>query len=271
MQHLTNASTPRVIVTRPAAQAGGFVTRLQALGVDAVALPLIRIEAMDDPRPIAAAWGALAEQALVMFVSANAVAQFFQVRPPGRDWPAGTLAGATGPGTRAALKAAGVPAAAIVAPPPAGPHDTETLWTLLRERDWSGRRVLLVRGEQGRDWLATQLQAAGALLTALAAYRRLPPTLDAPGQALLAAARAQPRRHVWHFSSGEAVAYLQALDGGLPPTAWGEAQALATHPRIAEAARRAGFAAVHLLAVGPDAVAAWVASIESRLPPSPLS
>jgi uroporphyrinogen-III synthase len=91
----------RVIVTRPALQALPWVARLQALGVDAVALPLIDIAPVEDGTPLTAAWSTLAAQAMVMFVSANAVAHFFAARPPGAEWPGGVLAGSTGPGEQA--------------------------------------------------------------------------------------------------------------------------------------------------------------------------
>lgn len=248
----------RVIVTRPALQALPWVERLRALGVDAVALPLIDIAPAEDPAPVLAAWHGLPAQALVMFVSANAVAQFFALRPPGAAWPAGVLAGATGPGTSAALLEAGVPAGCIVEPAADAPSfDSEALWARLAHRDWAGRRVLVVRGEHGRDWLADTLRAHGAALDFVSAYRRLPPAPGAEGQAVLAAALAVPAGHLWHFSSSEAVGRLAAMASAVQPTAtWQGSLALASHPRIAEAARALGFGRVELVAVQPEAVAA---------------
>ena len=109
-----------VIVTRPAAQAAVWVDALRALGQPAQALPLIEIGPADDTEPLRQAWQALAGCALVMFVSANAVQAFFAgVR--GAVWPAGVRAGATGPGTSAALRAAGLAEAAIVEPAAGAP------------------------------------------------------------------------------------------------------------------------------------------------------
>ena len=73
----------------------------------AAALPLLAIEPVpvDDPA-LQAAWAALPATRLVMFVSPNAVASFMAGRPTGWIWPDGLLAGATGPGTVAALRAA---------------------------------------------------------------------------------------------------------------------------------------------------------------------
>lgn len=241
----------RVIVTRPAAQAAGWVAALQRQGLDAQALPLIGIAPPHDAAPVAAAWQALAHQALVMFVSANAVEHFFAGRPAGAVWPEALRAGSTGPGTTAALRAAGV--ARIEEPPAdAAQFDSEALWARLAGQTWAGRRVLVVRGEEGRDWLAQTLADHGARVDFVAAYRRVPPSLDATGRALLAQAQADPVRHLWIFSSSEAVGHLLAL---APGARWQAARAFASHPRIAEAARRAGFGQVDLVPPSPQAVA----------------
>ena len=250
----------RVIVTRPAAQGRAFVQRLQALGVDAVGLPLIGIEPPSDPGAVRQAWTTLDERALVMFVSANAVAHFFAQRPPGATWPAGTHAASTGPGTSAALRQAGVGADAIVEPGPEGPFDTDTLWLTLGRWPWAGRRVLVVRGESGRDWLAERLCQAGAEVDFVAAYRRVAPRFGDAEAAVLAAALGDPQRHCWHFSSSEAIAHLIAAHPGAD---WTAAPALATHPRIAATARRLGFGRVGDVGVHPQDVAAAIADMAS--------
>jgi uroporphyrinogen-III synthase len=246
------------IVTRPAAQAAGWVHALQALGQAAHALPLIDILPLLDPAPVRQAWAGLTACSLVVFVSGNAAEHFFALRPADCDWPAQTLAGSTGPGTSAALLAAGrlagLQPAAIVDPGPEAPvYDSEALWAVLQSRDWQGRVVLVVRGEEGRDWLADTLRAAGAQVRFVAAYRRAPPVSGPASQALLARALAEPQRHVWLFSSSEAVGHLRALD---PQADWSRSSAIASHPRIGQAAQQLGFGRVGLAPPRPaDAVA----------------
>ena len=252
----------RLVVTRPRAQAEHWVARLQALGIDAAVLPLIDIGPPADPAAVQAAWLTLPGKALVVFVSPNAAERFMAARPQGVVWPAGVLAGATGPGTAAALRDAGVPAAALVVPADDAPaFDSEALWALLRGRPWIAQRVLVVRGEEGRDWLADTLRGLGADVGFVNAYRRLAPQPDAAGVALLQAALAAPAAHCWLFSSSQAVAHLRAL---APRADWRAALALATHPRIAQTVRAAGFGhtrecAPTLAAVvqALHAVAAW--------------
>src|SRR5262249_55325996 len=110
-------------------------------------------------------------------------------------------AGATGPGTVAALRAAGVPEAAIVAPPAtAAQFDSEALWACIAGWAWHDRPVLIVRGNGGRDWLADRLRAAGARVVFVQAYARAAPTLDDAGRALIEATLAEPGRWAWMFS-----------------------------------------------------------------------
>jgi uroporphyrinogen-III synthase len=231
----------RLLVTRPLAQARPWVEALRVRGVDAVSLPLIGIEPVADPAEVHAAWARLPTQDWVMFVSANAVERFFAASPPGAAWPPALRAGAPGPGTRAALQAAGV--AAIDEPVP-GRADSEGLWARVAARGWAGRRVLVVRGEDGRDWLADRLRTEGADVAHVAAYRRAPPQPGADGQALLDAAVAAPARHAFVFGSSEALAHLRTL---CPQADWAAAAAFAGHPRIGEAARAAGFGTVCVL------------------------
>lgn len=251
----------RLLLTRPRPQIAGWTERLQALGVEAAALPLIEIAPAADPAEAAQAWQELAQAALAMFVSPNAVQGFFAHRPPGAHWPSQTLAATVGPGSAQALLAAGVPAAQIVQPPADAPSlDSEHLWPQLAPQDWAQRLVLILRGEGGRDWLAQRLREAGAEVRYRSVYQRRCPLLDAAETELLAQALAQPQRHVWLFSSAEAIGTLQST---LAPGAdWSQAACIATHPRIAERARALGFAHVVLARPDPAAVVAALRGLE---------
>lgn len=244
-----------MIVTRPAAQAAPWVRELRALGCAAQALPLIDIGPAPDPASVRQAWHALPNASVVMFVSANAVLGFFAGRPPGMLWPQQLLAASTGAGTSAALLAAGLSDNQIVQPAADSEQfDSEALWLRLHPcwPSWHGRQALLVRGGVGREWLADTLCEHGAAVQFVTAYQRQAPQLDAAGIELLEAARAWPERHVWLFSSSEAVAHLQQL---APQAAWQRGQAWVTHPRIGQAARNAGFGTVLALRPGVQAAA----------------
>ncbi|MCO5124240.1 MAG: uroporphyrinogen-III synthase [Rhizobacter sp.] len=258
----------RVLVTRPAQQAADWVARLRDAGVDAAALPLIAIEDAPDAAAVQSAWAGLASMRLVVFVSPNAAERFVAAQPAGTAWPPGTRAAAVGPGTSRVLRAFGLGQSQIVEPASDAPQfDSEALWAQLRTTDWQGARVLVVRGDGGREWLADTLRAAGAEVGAVCAYRRAPPRLDAAQRALLAAAQAEPRAHLWFFSSSEAIDNLDALVG--PGADWSHARALATHPRITARAQRSGFR--HVAPSRPDleSVRACIQSLRDRHPFQP--
>ncbi|MDT8998416.1 uroporphyrinogen-III synthase [Paucibacter sp. APW11] len=248
-----------LLLTRPRQQAADWLQRLAALGVQAHALPLLEIAPALDPGPALEGWRRLPEAALAMFVSPNAVEQFFALRPAQRRWPAQTLAATVGPGSAQALLAQGVPQALLRQPPAdAASLDSEHLWPLLEPLDWQGRLALVLRGEGGRDWLAERLRERGAEVLQLSVYRRGCPQLSAEEAGLLAAAVAAPGQHVWLFSSSEAAGHLRQL---APAAEWSAARAIATHPRIADSVRQLGFG--HVVLARPDAQA--IANALSRL------
>ncbi|MDA7415156.1 uroporphyrinogen-III synthase [Xenophilus arseniciresistens] len=233
---------PRLIVTRPEPEASRWVLALQAQGQRAQALPLIRTEPL--PREAQAEAG---PAQVLMFVSGAAVRAFFGAHP--QAWRPPTRCWCTGPGTAAALREAGVQASFIDSPPPeAAQFDSEALWARVRPQLQPGLRVCIVRGGDaqgrptGRDWLAGELGSAGAQVSTVVAYRRLPPQVDAPW---LACVREHVQaRDVWLFSSSEAVAHLGDAVAGIDGLDWGACTALTTHARIAEAARLLGFGRV---------------------------
>jgi uroporphyrinogen-III synthase len=237
----------RVLVTRPESEARHWVEDLRRRGFDAQALPLIEIAPVADAAALLAAWRRLDRYRAVMFVSGNAVRHFFGCRPDDAQWPSATRAWSPGAGTRQALIAAGVDQELVDAPPPeAAQFDSETLWQHVATQVAEGDRVLIVRGadaqgtSSGRDWLAQQLAGVGARVEVLAVYRRQPPRLS---EAQLAQARQSDASGgcIWLFSSSQAIVHLQEILAGQD---WTQGRAIATHPRIAQAARKAGFGVV---------------------------
>ena len=96
----------------------------------------------------------------------------------------------------------------------------------------------------GRPWLADQLTAAGVQVDTVISYERSAPVFDAAELALLR--QASTDQSIWLLSSSEAVANLTQFQAelrfGLELV---KARAIATHPRIAQAARDAGFGVVY--------------------------
>ncbi|MDM0114280.1 uroporphyrinogen-III synthase [Variovorax sp. J22R133] len=254
--------TPRrVLVTRPAREATRWVDALRSRGLDAVSLPLLETVALEDPGAIRSVAQRGGDYDALMFVSAAAVQHFFAAAPPGliarpRFW-------ATGPGTASALRAEGVPESSIDVPDSRAPQfDSEALWDIVRPQVGTATRVLIVRGgdelgrAEGREWLADQIQAAGAQHDTVVAYRRRPAAWTSAQRQLAQAACSDGS--VWLFSSSRAVANLLQM---LPQAHWGSALAVATHARIARAATDAGFGVVRTSNADVDALSASIESL----------
>ncbi len=270
-------STLRAIVTRPGQEADAWAAQIKRNGIEAVALPMIEIVAVPDRSQLAQAWKDLGAYDALMFVSSNAASHFFAARPTeiASPWVSGNKAPrawVTGPGSRAALLAQGVPAKHIDMPAPTAQSlDSEALWLQVEAQIGAGTRILIVRGDkaseaadapapgspsgQGRDWLAVQLQGRGAQVDYVVAYARRPPQWTADQRALVM--QSLQGQDVWVWSSAEALGNLLSA---FPGQTWAGAKAVATHTRIAQAARLAGFGKVALAKPG---LAALCASIES--------
>lgn len=173
---------------------------------------------------------------------------------------------ATGPGTHKALLQAGVPEACIDSPAAdAAQFDSEALWQRVAAQVKAGQPVLIVRGHDvraetmtasnvsscatpsaaptgtGRDWLAQQLQAAGASAQFVVAYERRAPVWSTVQQAQ--AEQAATDGSVWCFSSSQAIQHLALA---LPAQSWAKVRCIATHARIAQTARALGFGEIQL-------------------------
>lgn len=267
---LANTTAPsRVIVTRPEREAQAWADALEARGVTCETLPLIEIAALPELSALATAWAAVPSHWAVMFVSANAVRYFMAARPAGQPMPS-CRAWSTGPGTRAALLAAGWPEALIDSPSEsAAQFDSEALWSLVAQQVQalvgtarSTPSVLIVRGADaqgqlaGRDWLAQQLEGAGLEMCQTVAYVRQAPELSPAQQTR--ARQAIGDGSWWLFSSSEAAQHLVQACPGLPVQ---QARALATHPRIAQRLQQSGWGRVDLVPAAVDAQAESIKSL----------
>lgn len=250
----------RLIVTRVQPQAQQWADRFEACGHEALVLPLIEVRGLADAVAVHSAWMNWSNYTAAMFVSRHAVDYFFQGKPsPAFDTQSlattTTRWWSTGPGTAHALLAHGVARSLMDTPPEqAGQFDSEALWHQVQTQVRPGDKVLIVRGDSvapdgtsvldndqgvGREWLAERLRQSGAQVDFVVAYQRGAPVWTSAQRAL--AQTAAMDGSVWLFSSAEALGHLQAL---LPGQDWSAARAVATHPRIAAAARGLGFGVV---------------------------
>jgi uroporphyrinogen-III synthase len=166
-----------VLVTRPEQQAMPLCRLLENQGASTLRLPAIEIKAMAEGRREAAArLGALEDFDVIIFTSANAVRFGAALLDRKRD---PTLV-AMGPATARALNQAGYRVA--VQPPQA--FDSESLLRHPKLERPAGRRILIVKGADGRAFLEQELAQRGAQVMTADVYQRVPAV---PSQAVLAA------------------------------------------------------------------------------------
>ncbi|MDR1367508.1 MAG: uroporphyrinogen-III synthase [Candidatus Accumulibacter sp.] len=176
-------SGKRILVTRPERQAVALGEAIREKGGVPVFFPLLEITPIGDPETLRRVAPRLEEYAIVVFVSPNAVEFGLPALLGDRAWPAGTQAAAIGPGTEKALARRGVGNVAV----PAGPFDSEALLELpaFQKARVEGRKVLIARGDGGRDLLADILTERGAAVECLSCYRRSAPTNASPLESAL--------------------------------------------------------------------------------------
>ncbi len=155
-----------VLVTRPREQADALCEAIEAARGRPVRLPAIEIEPPGDPERAAAVLAGADRVDLLIFVSANAARRAFDLLP--EILPETVRIAAVGRATARALDELGLPPDLV----PAERYDSEGLLALPELQRMAGRRVIIVRGEGGRETLRETLEARGARVDYAEVYRR---------------------------------------------------------------------------------------------------
>ncbi|UHH30028.1 uroporphyrinogen-III synthase [Pseudomonas veronii] len=221
----------RVLLTRPAEESALLAASLSDVGVFSSSLPLLEIEALPVTPEQQAVWADLGRYCAVIVVSKPAAR--LGVQRLERHWP------------RLPWFSVGAATAQVLADqgldvhyPPSG-DDSEALLALPALREAIARtdaRVLILRGEGGRELLAERLREQGASVDYLELYRRFLPAYD-PG--VLMQRIQLERLNGLVVSSGQGFLHLQALAG----SDWPQVARLplfVPSPRVYEMARAAG-------------------------------
>ena len=190
----------KVVLTRPQADSERLSEALQNEGFQTRVMPIITIEAI--PTAEQAPAPSLSDDALCIFISANAVR--FGLPQLGsalaRDSDLTVIA--VGNKTRDTLAAEGIQAQVPVR------ADSEGLLAMPALSAPDSRDVVIVKGEGGRELLASELTGRGARVTEWACYRRCWPEVDVSGLIEISAGL------IFQASSGEMVSRLSELLAG---------------------------------------------------------
>ncbi|MGH8501260.1 MAG: uroporphyrinogen-III synthase [Gammaproteobacteria bacterium] len=222
-----------VMVTRASHQAGLLCEMIENAGGRAVRLPVLEITGPTSAAGLERIINRLSAFHIAIFVSQNAVVFGHAL---GADLGAIKLA-AIGQKTAAALEQTGN---RVDIYPRLG-FTTEDLLKLPEMNDVRGRRIVIFRGEGGRERLGETLRARGASVVYAEVYRRVRPR-ELP--AALRRCLEQRAAELITVASGEA---LKNLDQGCAPelrSRLHETALLAGSARIAAQAHSAGFTRV---------------------------
>ncbi|MFC4160316.1 fused uroporphyrinogen-III synthase HemD/membrane protein HemX [Chitinimonas lacunae] len=255
----------RILVTRPAQQADRLAALLREAGAQPLLAPMITIADTSKPETLDEVLRRLDDYDLAVFVSPSALDRVMARRPA---WPARLPAAVVGPTSAERARELGIDEVIV----PSTSYDSEGLLAEPALAEMHGQRVVLFRGNGGRELLADTLAERGASVDIVEAYRRLPPTLS---QAEL--------RHLLEagcdavtVSSSEALDNLFNLAGEELAPLLRQQCFLVSHPRIGETARRHGVTRVLPTAAGDAGLVATLieilghngSSIDSRSPAS---
>lgn len=167
----------KIVVTRARQQASALLARLNALGAETIEFPVIQIVPPESFAPMDAAISRLSEFDWLIFTSVNGV-EYFWPRLEAAHKTASDLANikvcAIGPATAAALTRRGVTPALV-------PQKFVAEGILEDLGNVAGLRFLLPRAELAREALLEGLEAGGAYVEQLIAYRTVVAAENSPG------------------------------------------------------------------------------------------
>jgi len=196
-----------VLVTRPEHQAENLSRLIEKQGGVAVRFPTLGIVARDDAgdeikntleNPDNFQW--------IIFISANAVNFALKANGGKIARTKSVRFAAVGQSTAQAMKTAGLTVDLM----PENSYNSEALLAMPQLQQVDEQNFLIVRGEGGREQLATTLRSRGAEVNYLEVYKRIIPRIDSSSVVKLLA---QHRLDVITVTSAEALQNLSLMLG----------------------------------------------------------
>jgi uroporphyrinogen-III synthase len=249
----------KIAVTRPRLQATSLAKKIEGAGGIPLMFPLLEIAPVEDTATLREQVSRLAQFHLAIFISANAVKYGMAAIREAGDLPRALRIATVGQGSAKALGELGVTGVIV----PAGRFDSEGLLALPQLQDIAGQRVLIFRGDSGRELLGETLKARGAIVEYAACYRRSKPEWDtgaffdaAPDAITVTSSEALS--HLWQMLSSEQKNGIRGKPIFVP------------HGRIADLAHEQGWQQIRLTEAGDDgllsALAAWAVQQARGIP-----
>lgn len=232
-----------IAITRPSEQAQGLAQRIEQAAGKPLLFPLLEISAAPDQQALRGQLSRLDQTDLVIFISPNAVRYGMAAIQAAGNLPASMRVAAVGQGSAKALRECGV--TKVIAP--TEQFDSEGLLALPELQDVAGWKVLIFRGDGGRELLGDTLRTRGATVEYVTCYLRGKAAV--PAAKLLAAApdaitvsSSEALQHLWESLQQDE---REAL-AGVP--------LFVLHERIAGLAKQQGWREVYTTEAGDDGV-----------------
>lgn len=249
-----------VVVTRPQQQSNSLSAAIHAAGGIPVLFPLLLIHSVNEEERhalhdvlrqlVAGMFG------WAVFVSPNAIEKTFdELHKLGLPWPDQVRVAVVGKGSEHALMERNVSSQKVISP--TARYDSEGLLALpeLQMAQMQGQRVMIFRGDGGRELIAQTLRERGASVDYITCYRRSAPCGAAADTTVLQYLWQQGQLDAITITSSEGLRHLHALLGetkmGHSSLSLLETTPLfVPHARIAEEAQRLGLSRVVATAAG---------------------
>lgn len=222
---------PNAILTRPAGRNTALVRALGQTGWPTLECPALDIQSVSilpaqvAPRPEAFD--------LVVFVSRAAVAGYQHQLPHDFSWPAHVVAACMGPVTAGAVRRTFGADLIVLHPEGATSQDSEALWPLILAQQRLPRTVLILRGQDGREWLSEKLLALGIAVTVQQTYQREVASWPDPLCVSLRKLASEGRQAVWLLTSAHGIQAIVQKLHDLKLLSWFEHCAfVVTHERL---------------------------------------
>ena len=265
-------SAKTIVITRPSGQARqlheALAKAIEKSGISPnnfpkiLSLPLLTIVPKEEEQLADYIASALNDADLAIFVSPNAIESVMRLLS--RNWqdfsknviPVGVMGGSSA----LALKNHGIGLeqnpTPIVIPSDHQRWDSEGLWHALQDLNWNwaGKKVVIFKGEGGRDWLADTLHEAGASVVGISTYARVPLSPQHAAWQALKEKEIDFSQSLWLLTSSEAVRYLGQVVQEQGLLSLQTASAMCSHQNIANTATQVGFGKIYISEPGDEAL-----------------
>ena len=246
-----------ILVTRPAHQAAHLAELIRQAGGNPILFPALEIVDLPDLQTLNAQIERLDQFDLAIFISPNAVNKALNLIRAQRELPSNLKIVSIGKGSRKALEQFGMQN--VIAP--ARRFDSEALLECPELQNIAGQRIVIFRGDGGREHLGDALVERGAQVEYAECYRRQKPQADNNALRYL---WARNELNAVTVTSSDALRNLYEIAGKLCQQWFKKTPVFVPHERIAQTARELGLEQVFVTEIGDAAMVAGIIAWRSQ-------